>query len=220
MTPHATSRRALIEIERLEKFDQIAQGYSDRDYADPVRYARRRAAIIVTLGLRVRTGAQVLDLGCGDALVARELTARGLSYRGVDLSPGMVEAARRLNPGLLFEVADSAEYEPPCPVDLTLCLRSYHYPADRRAFFSQVARYTRGKFFFDLRARRDELSSILEDLAAAGFTATALRPFFTPQLHRMPAVTLPVLYGFERTGPLARGLSSRHGRLFCAAWRR
>jgi SAM-dependent methyltransferase len=206
--------------ELVEKYDRIARGFSSRDYADPVCYARRRAAVIVAVGPRLHAGDQVLDLGCGDAFVARELTGLGLLYRGADLSPEMIDAARRLNPGLPFEVADSADYEPPRPVDATLCLRSFHYPHDRRAFFARVAGYTRGKFVFDLRRREHELGSILDDLAAAGFTAIALRPFFTPQLHRVPAVALQALYGFERTGPLARLASRRYGRLFCAAWRR
>jgi SAM-dependent methyltransferase len=204
----------------VEKYDRIARGFSSRDYADPLRYARRRAAVIVAVGPPLFGGAQVLDLGCGDAFVAQPLTARGLFYRGVDLSPEMIEAARRQNPGLLFEIADSAEYEPPRPVDATLCLRSFHYPRDRRAFFARVAGYTRGKFVFDLGRREHELRSILDDLAAAGFTAIALRPFLTPQLHRIPVVALPALYGFERTGALARLANRRYGRLFCAAWHR
>jgi SAM-dependent methyltransferase len=204
----------------VQKYDRIARGFSDRDYADPVRYARRRAKAIVTLGPYLPAGAQVLDLGCGDALIARELTARGLIYRGVDLSPKMIEAAREMNPGLLFEVSDSADYEPPQPVDATLCLRSLEYVRDRRAFFARVARYTHGKLVFDLRLRDQELRPVVEDLAAAGFTGIAVRPFLTPQLHHVPAVALPALYGLERTGPLARLASRRHGRLFCAAWRR
>jgi SAM-dependent methyltransferase len=223
---HEPGTRSLVTssesatCELAEKYARIATGFSSREYADPVRYSRRRAAVIVAVGPRLQAGDQVLDLGCGDAFVARELTDLGLFYRGADVSPEMIEAARRLNPGLQFEVADSADYEPPGPVDATLCLRSFHYPHDRRAFFARVAGYTRGKFVFDLRRREHELSLILDDLAAAGFTAIALRPFFTPQLHRIPAVALPALYGFERTGPLARLASRRYGRLFCAAWRR
>jgi SAM-dependent methyltransferase len=217
-SPDSSADRAARE--RLEKYGRIADGFSSHDYADPVNYARRRAAVVLALGPRLRAGDQVLDLGCGDALVASELTARGLDYRGIDISPEMVDAARRQNPDLPFEVADSADYDPPGPVDMTLCLRSFHYPSDRRAFFERVAGYTRRKFVFDLRPRADDLAAILDDLGAAGFTGVALRPFFTPQLHRLPRIALPALYGFERAGPLARGANRRFGRLFCVAWRR
>jgi len=34
----------------LAKFDRIAAGYSEHDYADPERYAQRRADVILALG--------------------------------------------------------------------------------------------------------------------------------------------------------------------------
>jgi SAM-dependent methyltransferase len=46
----------------------------------------------------------VCDLGCGPGQVAGDLHERGLEVVGVDLSPAMVDEARRLNPGLRFEV--------------------------------------------------------------------------------------------------------------------
>lgn len=46
----------------------------------------------------------VADLGCGPGRIAGYLASLGLDVFGVDLSPGMVAAARRLHPGLRFEV--------------------------------------------------------------------------------------------------------------------
>jgi len=59
---------------------------------------------------------RVCDLGCGPGQVARYLQGRGVEVCGIDLSPGMVEQARQLNPGIEFkpgnllslEVADEA----------------------------------------------------------------------------------------------------------------
>lgn len=48
----------------------------------------------------------VCDLGCGPGHVSRYLHGRGADVRGIDLSPGLISQARRLNPGLSFEVAD------------------------------------------------------------------------------------------------------------------
>jgi len=39
-------------------------------------------------------GAQVLDVGCGSGLLARELLAGGSAVHGVDASPAMIELAR------------------------------------------------------------------------------------------------------------------------------
>lgn len=49
----------------------------------------------------------VLDVGCGPGHVTAHLAARGLAVRGVDLSPRMVEHARRRYPDLGFEVASA-----------------------------------------------------------------------------------------------------------------
>ncbi len=88
----------------LDKFDRIAHGYSEHDYAEPERYADRRAKVIVDLA-RLKTGDSVLDLGCGDGIMARPLLADSLRYQGADASEGMVDAARIRNPGLQFTFA-------------------------------------------------------------------------------------------------------------------
>ena len=50
----------------------------------------------------VRGLGPVCDMGCGPGHVAHYLHDRGIPVCGVDLSPGMVEQARRLNPGIAF----------------------------------------------------------------------------------------------------------------------
>ncbi len=46
---------------------------------------------------------QVADLGCGPGRITAHLRDLGLDAFGVDLSPRMVEVARRRHPGLRFE---------------------------------------------------------------------------------------------------------------------
>lgn len=48
----------------------------------------------------------VLDAGCGAGRIVAELKGHGLQVRGVDLSPGMIEQARRREPEVDFRVAD------------------------------------------------------------------------------------------------------------------
>ena len=203
----------------LDKYDRIAHGYSEHDYADPQRYAARRARVIVELGSRPLAGESVLDLGCGDGIMAAPLRGYGLRYEGVDASAGMIEAARVRNPGLPFDVARSEDFEPSSPVDVTICLRSFYYPEDRVAFFRKVAGYTRRKFVFDFRARAHAPEPIVADLRAAGFTSIELRAFLLPQLRRLPAPALPFVYALEELGPVALLAARRYGRLFCAASR-
>jgi ubiquinone/menaquinone biosynthesis C-methylase UbiE len=45
---------------------------------------------------------QVCDMGCGPGHVARYLRDRGADVFGLDISPGMLEQARQLNPDISF----------------------------------------------------------------------------------------------------------------------
>jgi ubiquinone/menaquinone biosynthesis C-methylase UbiE len=54
----------------------------------------------------VRAGTRVLDVACGPGLVCAAARARGGDAIGVDLSPRMVEIARKLVPGGAFRVED------------------------------------------------------------------------------------------------------------------
>ncbi len=49
---------------------------------------------------------RVLDIGCGPGHVGRFLADLGLDVIGVDLSPAMIDIARKLNPGMTFEAGD------------------------------------------------------------------------------------------------------------------
>jgi SAM-dependent methyltransferase len=204
-------------VNALDKYDRIAPRYSEHDYADAARYADRAAALIVAHGPPLTAGCSVLDLACGDGLLARPLLARGLRYAGIDASEPMVDAARRRNPGVEFAVARLEEYVPPAPVDAAICLRSFYYAPDRPAFFRLVAGYVRRKLVFDVRPVAYDVDAIVRELHAAGFAAVRLRPFFQPQKRRLPGAALVAVNALERTGPLASWIARRHGRLLCAA---
>lgn len=202
----------------IEKFDRLARGYAAHDYADPAVYAARRAQVATALGPALPVGATVLDLACGDANMAEPLLALGLRYRGVDGSAAMIAEARaRLGGRAELEVGLLEEYEPPEPVEMTLCLRAAYYAADRGAFFRRVAGYTRVKFVFDFRPVVHDTASVVADLRAAGFGGIELRPFLLPQSRRLPRAALPLVSALERTGPVASLVTRRYGRLFCAA---
>ena len=129
----------------------------------------------------------------------------------------IAEARARLGDTVRLDVARMDEYEPPEPVDLTLCLRAFYYPADRAAFFRRVAGYTRVKFVFDFDPRIYDRADLVSELAANGFGRVELRPFFLPQRVAPPAPLRAALLALEHAGPLARAALRVRGIWFCAA---
>ncbi|GAA0210570.1 class I SAM-dependent methyltransferase [Saccharothrix mutabilis subsp. mutabilis] len=88
-------------------------------YAEFVRGALEReqylsAALTVFAGaVRAAGGGPVADVGCGPGQVTAHLRGLGVDAFGVDLSPGMVELARREHPGVRFEVGSMTALELP-----------------------------------------------------------------------------------------------------------
>jgi len=62
---------------------------------------------------RVRGRGPVCDLGCGPGQIGRFLHGLGLEVLGIDLSPGMIEQARRLFPEMEFRVGDMLALDQP-----------------------------------------------------------------------------------------------------------
>jgi len=114
-----------------EGYDRLGEGY--RSWSDAEGGAVRRW-FLDEIGSRLRPGDRVLELGCGPGVDAVEL-ARGRRYTGVDLSPVMVEAARRRVPDGTFLVGDlSSVVFPPGSFDAVVALYVFgHLPAEEQA---------------------------------------------------------------------------------------
>ena len=99
--------RADLETVR-ESYDRVADAYVElgmgRLEAEP--WLR---AVLAAFAESVRGLGPVLDVGCGPGTVTAHLTELGLDASGVDLSPRMVDHARRQYPELRFSVASATE---------------------------------------------------------------------------------------------------------------
>lgn len=86
-------------------YDTVAASYADqvRGAVGAHLYLRSAAAMLAE-SVRAAGDGPVVDVGCGPGHVTAYLDTLGLDAFGVDLSPGMVELARREHPGLRFEV--------------------------------------------------------------------------------------------------------------------
>ncbi|MGW6912411.1 class I SAM-dependent methyltransferase [Kitasatospora sp. NPDC054939] len=98
-TPHERIRRS---------YDTVAEEYHRR-IGGELDHKPLDRALLAALLEQSAPGAPIADLGCGPGHVAGWLTARGARVVGVDLSPGMVEVARKANPEAEFRVGDLLE---------------------------------------------------------------------------------------------------------------
>lgn len=89
-------------IELRNSYDAVADEYVRRIF-DELRHKPLDRQLLDRFADRIREGGVACDLGCGPGHVAGYLAERGVKMIGVDLSPEMIEQARRLNPGILFE---------------------------------------------------------------------------------------------------------------------
>ena len=82
-------------------YDRVAEEYARRYFheLDHKPFDREQLARFAE---RVRDVGPVCDLGCGPGQIARFLHGLGVDAFGIDLSPGMVALAARLNPALRF----------------------------------------------------------------------------------------------------------------------
>src|ERR1700730_15771308 len=90
--------------------DVLAEFYADRlaDALDHMPVERAVLGLFCELTLAADLGTSVGDVGCGTGRLEPYLAARGLSPRGIDLSPEMIRVARRDHPDFdfAFDVAD------------------------------------------------------------------------------------------------------------------
>ena len=86
-------------------YDAIADEYARRIY-DELRHKPRDRELLDRFAVTVRDRGVACDLGCGPGQVARYLQGRGIQVCGVDLSEGMLQRARQLNPGIDFHRGD------------------------------------------------------------------------------------------------------------------
>ncbi|WP_042405953.1 class I SAM-dependent DNA methyltransferase [Streptacidiphilus carbonis] len=100
--------------ETRASYDTVATSYADqvRHLLDQTPYERAVLAVFAELARTTGTG-PVADVGCGPGRITAHLSGLGLDAFGIDLSPAMVEVARREHPGLRFEVGSMTELDLP-----------------------------------------------------------------------------------------------------------
>ncbi|MBB5955594.1 SAM-dependent methyltransferase [Saccharothrix tamanrassetensis] len=93
-------------------YDTVAASYTDqlRDALADRPYMLSALALFADF-VRADGGGPVADVGCGPGYVTAHLRELGLDAFGIDLSPAMVDAARREHPGVRFEVGSMTDLD-------------------------------------------------------------------------------------------------------------
>nr|WP_225951558.1 class I SAM-dependent methyltransferase [Mycobacterium sp. OAS707] len=86
-----------------EGYDLTATEYAERFHDHLHNKPLDRAMLTGFAGL-AGPDALIADVGCGTGATSRMLSESGMNVVGIDLSPNMIATARRLNPGLQFQV--------------------------------------------------------------------------------------------------------------------
>jgi SAM-dependent methyltransferase len=84
-----------------ESYDRLAEEYTRR-IADELQHKPLDRELLDRFAKQTAGRGEVCDMGCGPGHVARYLRDAGASVFGLDLSPGMLDQARKLNPDTPF----------------------------------------------------------------------------------------------------------------------
>jgi SAM-dependent methyltransferase len=84
-----------------ESYDRLADEYTRR-IADELQHKPLDRELLDRFAKHTKGRGEVCDMGCGPGHIARYLRQAGASVFGLDLSPGMLVQARKLNPDIPF----------------------------------------------------------------------------------------------------------------------
>jgi SAM-dependent methyltransferase len=93
-------------------YDTVASSYADqlRDALPEKPYLRGILALFADL-VHSAGGGPVVDVGCGPGHVTAHLRGLGVDAFGIDLSPKMIDVARREHPGVRFDVGSMTDLD-------------------------------------------------------------------------------------------------------------
>jgi ubiquinone/menaquinone biosynthesis C-methylase UbiE len=113
MRAHRVDRPADLDVVR-DSYDKVADNYVHMVTTTGVGDIRRHPWLKASVDAFADTVSglgPVLDVGCGPGTVTAYLAERGIEVSGVDLSPRMIDNARRLHPHCRFGVASATELD-------------------------------------------------------------------------------------------------------------
>ncbi|HTW37656.1 MAG TPA: bifunctional 2-polyprenyl-6-hydroxyphenol methylase/3-demethylubiquinol 3-O-methyltransferase UbiG [Steroidobacteraceae bacterium] len=168
------------DSDELRKFEELAHRFWDPagefrplHLLNPVRaqFIADRASL---------AGARALDVGCGGGLLAETLARAGATVTGIDLAPGMIDAARahaaagELRIDYRVASAEALAAAEPHSFDLVACMELLEHVPDPKAMVASLADLLRpgGQLFVSTIHRN--LKAFLAAILAAEYVLRLL----------------------------------------------
>jgi SAM-dependent methyltransferase len=111
----------------------------------------------------IKSGNNVLDIGCGPGNSSSLLSRVGANVTGIDFSPKMIKVAMSKYPDITFQQADAEKIPmPEKSFDVVVSNYVVHHFADPKKVFSEISRVLKpgGRFAFAVWGPPEEQSTI------------------------------------------------------------
>jgi ubiquinone/menaquinone biosynthesis C-methylase UbiE len=93
-----------------DAYDSVADEYARRIF-DELQHKPLDRQLLAGFAAYTAGRGRVCDMGCGPGQVARALHEAGADVFGLDLSPGMLDQARRLSPSIDFQLGNMLDLD-------------------------------------------------------------------------------------------------------------
>jgi trans-aconitate methyltransferase len=159
-----------------------SQSWDPRQYADHARFVSDLGAPVIDL-LAPKPAERILDLGCGDGVLTKQLMERGCEVLGVDASSTMVEAAQAR--GVSAQVMDGHELPFHEQFDAVFSNAALHWMLQPDEVLRRIRRSLRpgGRFVAEFGGQgnlNQVLLGLHRVLMARGHNPESVRPWYFP----------------------------------------
>ncbi|HLG13066.1 MAG TPA: methyltransferase domain-containing protein [Blastocatellia bacterium] len=196
--------------------DRTAKQWDPAGYDGKSSFVWKLATDVIEL-LSPEPGERILDLGCGTGHLTQAIAARGAKVVGLDVSPAMIDSARRNYPDLRFELGDGTDFHFDEPFDAVFSNAAIHWMRGPARVVDCISRALkrRGRFVAEFGGRGNLArlhGAIRDSVTRAGYQVSEEASFrFYPSVGEYAAllegrgfeVTFACL--FDRPTPLEGG---------------